>query len=141
MDEEKVFCRPSFPKDRPPTIKELFYEQRQTAVNLDYTKNMPREIRETMPEKRHNTNFMLIKTSMDALLRETDKNRLKNKIQKADRDWVTEKEDNYREHNFDKKTQGWKFNFNDSALDRKGKQGPFTMSRLAAMVMCESGIP
>jgi hypothetical protein len=81
---------------------------------------------------------MLIKQSMEALLRNKDKSKLKYKIQKANRDWVTEKEDNYREHLFDKKNQTWKFNFKDSALDKNSrhKQGPFTMSRLAGLAMC-----
>ena len=139
MDKEPVFGRPSFPKNRPPTVKELFQEAKQTEVRKDYTKNFPKEIIETNYDKRHVTNTMLIKQSMSALMRNAEKKNLKNKIQKTDRHFVSEKEDNFREHIFDSKTQSWKFNYKDSALDRNNPSGYFVMSKLAASTLCESG--
>lgn len=141
MEYTKVFGKPSFPKDRPPTVGDLISAGRETAVRRDYTKDLPRTIVETHPENKMIMNTMLIKTCMSALLRDQEPDKLKYKIKKSKRDWVTENMDNYREHVYDPLTDTWRFNYKDSALDRKEPSGPFMMSKLAASTMCESGYP
>lgn len=63
------------------------------------------------------------------------------KIKKSDRDWVTENRDNFREHIYDKRTNSWRFDYRNSALDNRDVKGPFIMSKLAASTMCETGFP
>jgi len=140
-EEFRVFGVPSFPEVRQPTVSQLLKMAPMTAVNNDYTKTLPRETVETDPHRKGVMNTVLIKESMSALLRDQDEDvRLpKYKIKKSDREWVTENKDNYREHIYDATVDGWRFNYNNNALDNNDRKGPFIMSRLAAMKMCESG--
>ena len=76
---------------------------------------------------------------MSAVMRDKQKDQLRHKIKKSDRHFLTEKQDNYREHLFDKNSQTWKFDYSEKALDKKEQTGPFVMSRLAASTMCDTG--
>ncbi|CAI2376249.1 unnamed protein product [Moneuplotes crassus] len=127
---EPVFGRPSFPSERPPTVKELFQEEEQTAVNRDYTKNYPRTIYVSNPENIHVKNTMRIKECMSALLRNQEREKLRHKIKKTDQHFISEKEDNYRKHLFDPHTQSWRFDYDESSLVKNDPQGPFLMSKV-----------
>lgn len=142
-DEDHIYGLATFPNQLPPTVGELIHGglNLPDALKNDYTKNLPRTIKETDPANKKIMNTVLFKNTMSALLRSSNPKNLKHKIQKSGQNFITENEDNYREHLYNADRGTWRFDYSESALNKKDPSGPFIMSRLAASTMCETGYP
>lgn len=138
---DKTFGSPSIPKGQP-TMKELIKNIPHTAVDTDYTKTMQVSTKVKSPNAAVRLlNGLILKQMLGTVLRESEQQKKKHKIKKADTHWVSETHDNHRGFNFNGKLNRWEYDYDDKALQKYQPQGPFWMRDFQGSTMCQTDYP